>query len=371
MKYLAVLTFVTALLLGGISHAAQDEPLEKDSAATSSSGQAPQGNVRDETLLQHETTSDEKRTGVVNRTALRRALPAVKSEPKSSRLENAFSRKTLTLMDGNVLDPFARELSQFGYEFFRNSSHQFDSATLLPVGSDYVIGPGDTLNISLWGSLNGRHDLTVDRQGEIMIPRVGVVKVWGLTYDQAKDAVNKTIGRYYKNYEFSLTLGRIRSIQVFVVGEVEAPGSYPVSSLSTVINALSVAGGPTRNGSLRSIKVNRSGQAAVEVDLYDMFLSGDRSKDIRLQNGDTIFVPVIGPVVAVAGEVRRPAIYEIKGGMTLPELLKMAGGVTAAGYTNRIQVERVANNTARIVLDYEPKDGTLDNALGTIQVHGP
>jgi protein involved in polysaccharide export with SLBB domain len=292
-------------------------------------------------------------------------LPA---EDQGSRLEKAFSRKTLTLMDKVDLDPFVRDLRQFGYDFFKNSSQLTGSFDTLPAGGDYIIGPGDALQLNLWGSLNARHELTVDRQGEIMIPRVGSVKVWGLTYDQSREVVNKAIGRYFKNYEFSMTLGRLRSIQVYVVGEVEAPGSYPVSSLSTVINALSAAGGPTRNGSLRSIKVTRPGQTPQEVDLYDMFLTGDRSKDARLQNGDTVFVPVIGPVAAVAGEVRRPAIYEIKGAATLPELLKMAGGVTASGYIGRIQVERLANNSARVVLDYEPKDGTLDGALGTIQV---
>ncbi len=292
-------------------------------------------------------------------------LPA---EDQGSRLEKAFSKKTLTLMDKKDLDPFVRDLHQFGYDFFKNSSQTLAAMDSLPVGNDYILGPGDTLNLNVWGAVNSRHELTVDRNGEIMIPNVGMIKVWGLTYEQAKEVINKAIGRYFKNYEMNLTLGRLRTIQVFVVGEVEAPGSYPVSSLATVINALSAAGGPARSGSLRGIKVSRNGQAPLEVDLYDMFLSGDRSKDVRLQNGDTVFVPVIGPVVAVAGEVRRPAIYEIKGAATLPEVLKMAGGVTASGYTGRIQVERVANNSARVVLDFAPKDGSLDAALGTIQI---
>ena len=292
-------------------------------------------------------------------------LPA---EDQGSRLEKAFSKKTLTLMDKNEQDPFVRDLRQFGYDFFKNSAQMLGAMDTLPVGSDYILGPGDTLSLNLWGAINARHELTVDRNGEIMIPKVGTVKVWGLTHDQGREAVNKAIGRIYKNYELSMTLGRLRSIQIFVVGEVEAPGSYPVSSIASVINALSAAGGPARNGSLRNIKVTRTGQPPQDVDLYDMFLSGDRSKDIRLQNGDTIFVPVIGPVVAVAGEVRRPAIYETKGATTLPEVLKMAGGITATGSTGRIQIERVANNSARVVLDYEPKDGSVDAALGTVQV---
>lgn len=295
-------------------------------------------------------------------------LVPLAADEQGSRLEKAFSKKTLTLLDKNEQDPFVRELHQFGYDFFKNSSQTLSAMDTLPVGSDYILGPGDTLSLNIWGSFNSRQELTVDRSGEIMIPRVGSVKVWGLSYDQSRDAINKAIGRYFKNYEMSITLGRLRTIQVFVVGEVEAPGSYPVSSLSTVINALASAGGPSRNGSLRTIRITRGGQAPQEVDLYDMFLSGDRSKDQRLQNGDTIFVPVIGPVVAVAGEVRRPAIYELKGAATLPSVLAMAGGVTASGYTGRIQIERISNNSSRVVLDYGTPDGSIDSALGTILV---
>jgi protein involved in polysaccharide export with SLBB domain len=383
------------------------------------------------------------------------------AEELGSRLEKAFSKKTQTLLDKNEPEQIVRTLNQFGYDFFKNSSQLQGALDSLPVGNDYILGPGDTLSLNVWGAVNSRHELTVDRNGEIMIPKIGVVKVWGLSYEQGRDVINKAIGRLYKNYEMSITLGRLRTIQVFVVGEVEAPGSYSVSSLSTVINALSAAGGPSRNGSLRTIRISRNGQSTVskipldnpiygyldrliglklltseakearpytkaeaarfvreaeknialneksspavamelvvrmrellprevaqsgmagkgqsyenglavrEVDLYEMFLSGDRSKDVRLQNGDTVFVPVIGSVVAVAGEVKRPAIYEIGENATLPEVLRMAGGVTATGYTGRIQVERVKNNSSRIVLDYEPKDGSIDAALGTLQV---
>jgi protein involved in polysaccharide export with SLBB domain len=296
-----------------------------------------------------------------------RVIPLA-DEDRSSRLEKAFSKKTPTLLDKNEPDLFVRDLRQFGYDFFRNGSPTSGGLDSLPVAHDYILGSGDTLSLNLWGAINNRYELTIDRNGEIMIPKVGIVRLWGLTYEQGRDAVNKAIGRYFKNYEMSMTLGRLRTIQVFVVGDVEAPGGYSVSSLSTIINALSAAGGPSRNGSLRTIKVTRTGQPPQDVDLYDMFLSGDRSKDVRLQNGDTVFVPVIGPVVAVAGEVRRPAIYELKGAATLPEVLKMAGGIAATGYTGRIQVERVVNNSSRVALDYEPKDGSIDSALGTVVI---
>jgi protein involved in polysaccharide export with SLBB domain len=289
-------------------------------------------------------------------------------EELGSSLEKTFSRKNQTLQDKLTPEPFKRELRQFGYDFFKNSAQLLGAMDNLPVGDNYVLGPGDSLNLSIWGSLNARYTLTVDRNGEVVIPRAGVVKVWGLSYEKAKDAIEKIVSRYFKNYDMNISLGKLRSIQVFVVGEVELPGSYPISTLATVVNALSAAGGPTKNGSLRVIKLTRNGKPAEDIDLYDMFLSGDRSKDIRLQNGDTIFVPVIGPVVAVAGEVKRPAIYETKGTPSLADVIRMAGGITASGFTGRIQIERFSGNNSKTVLDYEPKDGHMDSATAGIGI---
>lgn len=279
-----------------------------------------------------------------------------------SRIEKSFSRKPLSLLDKAEPETFERDLKQFGYEFFRNSGQLSQAVDSMPATDEYLVGPGDVLKLTIWGAVNTQQELTVDRNGEVLIPKVGSIKVWGQPLNQAKTAINNAIGRYYRNYEMNLSMGRLRTIQVYVVGEVEAPGSYPISSMSTVINALAAAGGPSRNGSLRKIKVTRGAQPLDSVDLYDMLLSGDRGKDLRLQNGDTIFVPVIGPVVAVAGEVRRPAIYEINGSTTLSRMLEMAGGVTASGFTGRIQLERLNANQARIIQDVTPiagKDGTL------------
>lgn len=296
-------------------------------------------------------------------------LTPLPSEEQGSSLEKAFSRKSPTLQDKLDSEPFNRELRQFGYDFFKNSAQLPGSTDNLPVGENYIIGPGDSINITLWGSINSRQELAVDRNGEIVIPRIGAVQVWGLSYEKTKEVIEKAVSRYYKNFEINITLGKLRTIQVFIVGEVELPGSYPVSSLATVINALSSAGGPTKNGSLRKVKLSRSSSPQIEIDLYDMFLSGDRSKDVRLQNGDTIFVPVIGPVVAMAGEVKRPAIYETKGKLTLDSALDMAGGITASGYTGRIQIERFSGNDSRIVLDYKSKNGHLDSVTSGIDIH--
>jgi protein involved in polysaccharide export with SLBB domain len=287
---------------------------------------------------------------------------------QGSRIEKAFAKTSPTMLDAIEPEKMRRELKQFGYDFFRNSLQLTSAIDAMPVGAQYILGPGDVVNLTAWGAVNLRQELTVDRNGELMIPKVGPVRVWGLPFDKAKTAVSEAMNRYFRNYEMSLTLGKLRTIQVYVVGEVEAPGNYPVSSLATVINALAAAGGPSHTGSLRGVRVTRGVQTVATVDLYDMLLSGDRNKDVQLQNGDTIFVPVIGPVVAVAGEVRRPAIYELNGRTTIPDILKMAGGVAASGSLGRIQVERLENNSGRIALDFVPKGGTLEAELAGVEL---
>lgn len=297
-----------------------------------------------------------------------RVIP-VPFDLQGSRIEKAFARKPLTLQDKLEPELLDRELKQFGYDFFKNSAQLSQAVDSMPAGDEYVVGPGDVIKLTLWGAVNAQQELVVDRNGEALIPKVGNVKLWGLSLAKAREVINAAIGRYFRNYEMNLSLGRLRTIQVYVVGEVEAPGSYPISSMSTVINALAAAGGPTRNGSLRNIRVTRGSQTFDAVDLYDMLLSGDRSRDLRLQNGDTIFVPVIGSVVAVAGEVRRPAIYELKGTTTLQDTLAMAGGVTASGSTGRIQLERLTDNKMRVVQDIVAKSGQpLADALRQVAV---
>ena len=289
-------------------------------------------------------------------------------EARSSQIELAFSRNLSEARSSQIELASTRNLKQFGYVFFKNSLLLTSAIDAMPVGSNYILGPGDVVNLTVWGATNLRQELTVDRNGELLIPKVGPVRVWGLPFDKAKTAVSEAMDRYYRNYEMSLTLGKLRTIQVYVVGEVEAPGNYPVSSLATVINALAMAGGPSHNGSLRGIRVTRGGQTLATVDLYDMLLSGDRNKDVQLQNGDTIFVPVIGSVVAVAGEVRRPAIFELNGRTTVSDILKMAGGVAASGSLERFQIERLENNARRIVLDIVPKAGSLEAELGGVEL---
>ena len=258
-----------------------------------------------------------------------------------------------------------RQASEFlveqRFRSFVGDLHFAPPTTDVPVGPDYVVGPGDSLNIVLWGGIEASYQVDVNRNGAIVLPRLGAVQVWGMNLEQLEPFLLRRFKQFYPDFQMAVTLGRLRTIRVFVVGEVKQPGAYTVSALSTMINALFVAGGPTKNGSLRQVRLLRQGKVVQVMDLYNFLLQGDKSQDNVLQSGDTIFVPVIGPVAGVAGNVRRAAIYEIQPDVTLDKLLTLAGGVTPQGYLQRVHVERYEANRRKIVVDLDlsgPIDGT-------------
>ena len=256
------------------------------------------------------------------------------------------------ILSGQIPVTVSTDLTQFGYDLFRTTVSTFAPVTDVPVGPDYVIGPGDQFTIFIWGRIDLSYQIGVDRNGEISLPKVGVLKVWGLTFSQLRDYLFTEFSRYYKDFQLNLTMDRLRTIRVYAVGEVANPGSYTLSSLSTAYNALFVAGGPSKRGSMRKIQLIRNGKTIRTIDLYDFLLKGDKSQDERLQSGDILFIPIIGPVAGVAGGVKRPAIYELKGPMNLGGLLELAGGVIPIGYLQRVQIERVVAHEKRIVEDF-------------------
>ncbi len=270
-------------------------------------------------------------------------------------------------MPGEELSPFEQYLSgkspqaisfdikQFGYDLFLQSAGRMPGlgtpSPNVPVGPDYVVGPGDEIRISVWGSVEGTWNAVVDRDGNISLPKVGTVGVTGLSFQQLREFLLKEMSKYYKDFEMSVGLGSLRTMTVYVVGNARTPGAYSVSSLSTIINALMVAGGPSKTGSMRDIQLRRNGETIARLDLYDFLISGDKTKDQRLLPEDVIFIPTIGPIVGLAGNIQRPGIYELNGKILLSAGLKMAGGVTATAYLQRVQVERVYQRQAKIILD--------------------
>ena len=263
------------------------------------------------------------------------------------------------LLTGRLSFGVPIQLSQFGYDIFRKTVSTFAPVTDVPVGPDYIIGPGDELTLTLWGMVEGIYKLQVSREGTVILPKVGVVSVAGLRFGSLRENLKQHLSKYYRDFNLNISLSNLRTIRVYIVGEIQKPGSYIISSLSTVYNALFAGGGPSKTGSLRNIRLIREGSVIAHIDLYDFLLRGDRSQDRELQTGDTIFIPVIGPVVGVAGNVKRPAIYELKGATTLGDILSLAGGVMPTGYLNRVQVERIVRHQKRIVADFDLSDGVL------------
>ena len=291
--------------------------------------------------------------------------------PEISSIERTLSENPVPAEKVKPQPYRMKRLTQFGYSFFRSEATGFAPQTDLPVGPDYLLSAGDRLVLTIWGSIDGTFNLEVNRSGEVVLPKVGAVKVAGERFGQLPTLLNAVIGRVYKNFHLNVNMGKLRSVKVYVVGEVVAPGDYNVNSLSTLLSALSVAGGPTKNGSLRNIQINRGGKLAETVDLYDFFLKGDKGRDIRLQPGDTILVPVIGPVVGMSGNVRRPAIYELKGEKSLKELLALAGGINPSGYLQRVQLYRVEAHDKKVVTDFNldlKGEKSVDEVAGGIAI---
>lgn len=235
----------------------------------------------------------------------------------------------------------------FGRDLFQQAPSTFAPADQIPVTADYIVGPGDEVLLRLWGPESFNSQLTVDPSGSIYIPKVGAVHVAGLRSDELQKQISAEVNHTFRNYRISVSLGHLRSIQVYVVGEARRPGAYTISALSTVLNALFVSGGSNVQGSLRHIQVRHEGKTSSEFDLYDLVLRGDKSKDIRLQQGDTIFIPAAGSQVALAGSVRHPAIYEILGDTTTPDLLQLAGGYTSISRRDTISLERIDPDLSR------------------------
>ncbi len=242
-------------------------------------------------------------------------------------------------------------LERFGTDVFRNGTGNFDQLPMdLPAGPDYVLGPGDGLSVDLWGGVSQRLRRVVDREGRVALPEVGGIQVAGRTLGDVQHLVQTALRTQFRDVQADVSLSRLRTVRVYVVGDVENPGAYDVSSLSTPLNALYEAGGPTSRGSLRVLKHYRSKQLVQEIDVYDLLLHGVRSGMQRLEAGDTILVPPLGAAVTIEGMVRRPAIYELDGEKNLAEVLELAGGVLPSGTLRHIDIERVVAHESRTMM---------------------
>ncbi|MCK4256048.1 SLBB domain-containing protein [candidate division WOR-3 bacterium] len=249
----------------------------------------------------------------------------------------------------------------FGYDIFNLTPRTFEPLDVGPVDPEYPIGPGDEIIIRLWGEVEDFHSLVVDREGKIFVPNVGRMIMNGLNLEDVRKKLITGMASAYSGIKEKTTfvdvsLGKLKKIKVFIVGEVVRPGGYTIPSVSMVFNALYYAGGPTTRGSLRKVKVIRHNKVVAEIDLYEYLLSGERKNDIRLHNFDTILVPPIGKRVSLTGRVHRPAVYELADDEGLKELIEIAGGVESDAYTERIQITRILKDEMKEIVDINLKE---------------
>jgi len=241
-----------------------------------------------------------------------------------------------------IADNTGTVLPNFGSEFFANGQPTFAPIQNSPVPSDYPLGPGDELNIRGWGTIDIDFRATIDRNGTINIPTIGSVVLAGVKAGDAENVIRNAVARLYKGVTVSVNFGQLRAITVYVVGQASRPGTYTVSSLSTLVTALFASGGPNANGSMRRVQVKRGGKVAAELDLYAFIAKGDKSADIKLLDGDTIYIPPAGGYVALVGKVNSPAIYELKNSSdSVASLLDVAGGLPVVADPRRAYLERI------------------------------
>ena len=244
-----------------------------------------------------------------------------------------------------------QSLPIYGANLFRNVPSTFAPLDMAPVPADYVIGPGDELRIRVWGQVSITSNLRVDRSGDVFLPQVGPVHIAGLAFSQLDGHLRSAIGRVYHNFDLTVDMGQIRAIQIYLSGQARRPGVYTVSSLSTLVDALFASGGPSVQGSMRHIQLRRAGQVITDFDLYNLLIDGDKSKDVKLESGDVIFIPPVGAQAAVTGSVKHPAIYELIAGESLAGLLANAGGVSTIASGARISIERIDDHRDRRAME--------------------
>ncbi len=250
---------------------------------------------------------------------------------------------------GNPVEKLLRQLPRYGMSFFRQPASTYAPLESVPLTSGYILGPDDELVITLWGMVEGNFNATIDRDGRANVPHIGSIRLAGYTLEEAKRALKAEFDRYFTNYQMNVSMGGLRSVTVYVTGDVRRPGAYTVSSFATLVNALLASGGPSDSGTLRHIELKRGGKTVTVFDMYDLLLKGDKSKDVRLLPEDVIFVPPVGDLVGLAGEIRRPGVYELKGRTRVQDLLYLAGGLTAQTFKGRIQYYKIQERYYRTV----------------------
>jgi protein involved in polysaccharide export with SLBB domain len=360
----ALLLAVTAAAFGA---QAQTATSPADSATGSTAGSAVNGPVRLQQAPASRSTARHPEGQDLSPERLRDRDDSSQQDPNSAQ---GASRTPVAEVD--EFETYVRKLGypgvqRFGHELItgRAGLDVVDTSGLVP--ADYTLGPGDELQVSIWGSVDADLRLLVDRSGRITLPRVGTVMVAGLRYADLTDTLTRRVGQVFRNFQLSVALGQIRAVRVYVTGHVNRPGVYTVSALSSVVHALMRSGGPAAAGSLRHIELRRGKDTVTRYDLYDLLLRGDRSADRVVQNGDVIHVGPVGTQVALVGSVNRPAIFEMKPGEKVADIVAMAGGFTAVADRSRLAIERLDDRSKTRVTQLSlPEDSAQAPGSGDV-----
>lgn len=250
------------------------------------------------------------------------------------------------------------DLPLFGYALFSGSANEFTPSAEVPIPQSYVLGPGDVVRVQLFGNQNETLNLSVTRDGAVNFPKLGPIQVAGLSIDDARAVIDRRVAKELIGVQTNITLGPLRGVQVFLLGDARQPGAYAVSGLATITNALLAGGGVATTGSLRKIELKRAGRVVQRIDLYDFLLRGDSSRDVRLQAGDAVFIPSVGPRVSIAGAVTRPAVYEMLGALSVGEALQLAGGLAPNARRAQAALERIDADGQRQLQALDVRDAS-------------
>ncbi|MES2885114.1 MAG: SLBB domain-containing protein [Pseudomonadota bacterium] len=248
------------------------------------------------------------------------------------------------------------QLPLFGYDLFTGLGNGFEPSADVPIPQNYILGPGDIVRVQLFGNQNETLNLSVTRDGSVNFPKLGPIQVAGLSVDDARAVIDRRVAKELIGVQTNITLGPLRGVQVFLLGDARQPGAYAVSGLATISNALTAGGGVATTGSLRKIELKRAGRVVQRLDLYDFLLRGDSSRDVRLQAGDAVFIPPVGPRATVAGAVTRPAVYEMSGALTVKGAIELAGGLAGNARRGQVTLERVDANGQRQLRSLDVRD---------------
>lgn len=303
------------------------------------------------------------------------SLPALRSRSEPRQASNPPASRP-AMRTAPAVGPFqtyvngvtGQSLPIFGKDLFSDVPSTYAPLDGTQVNQDYVIGTGDELQVRGWGMVDIDVSATVDRSGAIFIPRVGSVKVSGVQYKDLQGYLKKAVGKIYNNFELTASIAQTRAVQIYVVGHAVRPGTYTMSAMSSLLNAVFTSGGPDATGSMRNIQLKRGTQTVSTFDLYDMLSKGDKSSDISLRDGDVIYIPEVGPLVALTGNVKQPAIFELKGNTSLADVLTWAGGFDSAAETKQVIVEKNIDNQYKTVLELNAERGVSSSQLASIPV---